>query len=70
MLNGAKNNPMKQSANNKKPGQPKRLGNAIISNEVRDYGNHPYFVKKADDSKKFLEEHGFPEDPRRSMKNI
>jgi hypothetical protein len=41
---------------------PKKFGNAIISNEVRDYGNDPFFVKKADDSKRFLEEHGFPED--------
>jgi len=29
---------------------------------VRDYGNDPYFVKKADDSQKFLEKHGFPKD--------
>lgn len=27
---------------------------------VRDYTNDPYFVKKADASQKFLEEHGFP----------
>ena len=51
-----------QTPNDKKNNAQKKMGNAIISNEVRDYGNDPYFVKKADDSKKFLEEHGFPED--------
>jgi hypothetical protein len=34
--------------------------NATISSNVRDYGSEPFFVKKADDSKKFLEKHGFP----------
>ncbi len=29
-------------------------------NHVRDYGNDPYFVKKANKSKAFLEKHGFP----------
>lgn len=29
---------------------------------VRDYSNEPYFVKKADKSKAFLEKHGFPKD--------
>jgi hypothetical protein len=51
-----------QTPNDNKDNTPKKMGNAIISNEVRDYGNDPYFVKKANDSKKFLEEHGFPED--------
>ena len=50
-----------QKPNDKKNNVPKKLGNIIISDEVRDYGNHPYFVKKADDSQKFLEKHGFPE---------
>jgi len=27
---------------------------------VKDYGNDPYFVKKAKESKIFLEKHGFP----------
>ncbi|TCS85815.1 hypothetical protein EDD80_11013 [Anseongella ginsenosidimutans] len=30
--------------------------------KVKDYGNDPYFVKKAADSKIFLEKHGFPEE--------
>ena len=33
---------------------------AIISDKVKDYGNDPYFVKKAKESKIFLEKHGFP----------
>ena len=29
---------------------------------VKDYGNDPYFVKKAEESKAFLEKHGFPKE--------
>ena len=36
--------------------------NAIISNDVKDYGNDPFFIKKANESKAFLEKHGFPEE--------
>lgn len=32
------------------------------NNVVRDWGNDPYFVKKADASQEFLEKHGFPKD--------
>ena len=32
------------------------------SKSVRDYGNDPYFVKKANKSKAFLEKHGFPKE--------
>lgn len=32
----------------------------IVNPKVRDYGNEPFFVKKANDSKSFLERHGFP----------
>jgi hypothetical protein len=31
-----------------------------ISPNVRDYGNEPFFLKKAEDSKKVLEKHGLP----------
>ncbi len=30
--------------------------------QVRDYGNDPFFVKKANKSKDFLEKHGFPKE--------
>lgn len=33
---------------------------AVVNSTVRDYGNEPFFVKKANDSKRFLEKHGFP----------
>jgi hypothetical protein len=36
--------------------------NAIISSDVKDYGNDPFFIKKANESKTFLEKHGFPEE--------
>ncbi len=34
----------------------------VISNKVKDYGNDPFFVKKAKESKEFLEKHGFPKE--------
>ncbi len=33
---------------------------AIVNSSVRDYGNEPFFVKKANDSKEFLQKHGLP----------
>jgi hypothetical protein len=36
--------------------------NAKISSGVKDYGNDPFFIKKANESKTFLEKHGFPEE--------
>jgi hypothetical protein len=35
---------------------------AKLSNKVKDHGNDPFFVKKAADSKAFLEKNGFPKD--------
>lgn len=32
----------------------------VVSDKVKDYGNDPFFVKKAKNSKIFLEKHGFP----------
>ena len=46
--------------NNKKR-IPKKLAKALISDTIRDYGNDPFFVKKANQSKGFPEKHGFPE---------
>jgi len=46
---------------NKKPVR-KKLTKAVISNKVKDYGNDPFFVKKAKQSKEFLEKHGFPKE--------
>ena len=34
----------------------------LVSNKVKDYGNDPFFVKKAKESKTFLEKHGFPKE--------
>ncbi|MBD1433535.1 hypothetical protein H8B06_11905 [Sphingobacterium sp. DN00404] len=33
-----------------------------FQNTVGDYGNDPYFVKKANKSKVFLEKHGSPQE--------
>jgi hypothetical protein len=51
-----------QTPSDKKHNDQKKIGNAIISNDVKDYGNDPFFIKKANDSQKFLEKHGFPEE--------
>ena len=51
MLSDTKKNQVK-----KKAAKPK------VSGKVKDYGNDPFFVKKAAESKAFLEKHGFPKD--------
>lgn len=38
----------------------KKSNKAIVSKKVRDYGNEPFFVKKADASKVSLDKYGFP----------
>jgi hypothetical protein len=30
--------------------------------KVKDYGNDPFFVKKGEESRAFLEKHGFPKE--------
>ena len=35
---------------------------AKVSDKVKDYGNDPFFVKKAKESKEFLQKHGFPKE--------
>ena len=40
--------------------KPKTKKGGIVSGEVGNYEKHPFFVKKANDSKSFLERHGFP----------
>lgn len=39
-----------------------------ISTKVNDYGNDPFFVKKAKQSKEFLEKNGFPKELQESNK--
>jgi len=33
-----------------------------VSHKVKDYGSDPFFVKKAKESKAFLEKNGFPKE--------
>jgi hypothetical protein len=33
-----------------------------VSRKVKDYGNDSFFVKKTNESKAFLEKHGFPKE--------
>lgn len=40
--------------------QKKTKANA--NNKVKDYGNDPFFVEKAERSKAFLEKNGFPKE--------
>lgn len=35
---------------------------SLQASKMMDYGNDPFFVKKANDSKKFLDKHGFPKE--------
>jgi hypothetical protein len=40
---------------------------ATGQSEVKSYGNEPFFAKKANESKKFLEKHGVPEGLKRAF---
>ena len=40
------------------PHVPKK--GSTVMNDVRDYGNDPYFVKKADDMKALIQKVGLP----------
>ena len=44
----------------KGPATSKKNAKSAVSKKVKDYGNDPFFVKKANDSKRFLEKNGFP----------
>lgn len=46
---------MKKKQNNKKPFKRK-------SGKINDYGNDPFFVKKGEESRSFLEKRGFPKE--------
>jgi hypothetical protein len=39
---------------------PKKVYDDRISDEVGNYEKHPFFVKKANDMKEFLEKEGMP----------
>jgi hypothetical protein len=39
-----------------KPSRTKR------AKKVKDYGNDPFFVRKAEESREFLEKNGFPKE--------
>jgi hypothetical protein len=45
----------------KKPSKKNAAGSKRAS-AAEGYSNDPYFVKKAEESKAFLEKHGFPEE--------
>ena len=48
------------SFNFKKKQEKKATAKAVVSNDVKDYSNDPFFVKKAEDSKKVIEKYGLP----------
>jgi hypothetical protein len=47
---------------NKIPNRTKKSEKSVLSKKVRDYGNEPLFIKKANESQAFLEKNGFPEE--------
>ena len=51
----------KTDSNNELP-QSRKRPKVKASGNVKDYSNDPFFVKKADESKAFLEKHGFPKE--------
>jgi hypothetical protein len=54
---------MKMIRDNKnKKAATKKNNKSIVGKKVRDYSNDPFFVKKANESKRFLEKNGFPEE--------
>lgn len=48
---------------------PKFKGAAEIDNSIRDHVNHPYFVKKAEEAKKFFAKAGLPKELKKRQKN-
>jgi len=52
------------ASKNKAP-KNRKLPKAIVSKEVKDYGNDPFFIKKANASQNFLEKNGFPSLPKK-----
>ncbi len=34
----------------------------VVSSEVKDYSNDPFFVKKAEEAEAFLNKHGLPKE--------
>jgi hypothetical protein len=48
----------------KKPIKSKKVSikapRVVVDKSMRDYSNEPFFIKKADAAKKFIDEHGFP----------
>ena len=46
--------------------QPKKSAiaqtNAIVSDKVGNYENHPFVIKKAERAKAFIEAHGIPKE--------
>lgn len=45
----------------KKGHQNIHRGSAIVSEHVKDYGNDPYFLKKAEKAAEMLEKWGLPD---------
>ena len=56
---------MLPASKNNKQATRKKNAKSIVSKKVKDYGNDPFFVKKANESQKFLEKHGFPDFPKK-----
>lgn len=46
----------------------KKRKSVVGSDKVKSYGNDPFVIKKAKDSKIFLEKHGFPKEPSLNAK--
>ncbi len=56
---------MSTKAKNKKSTAKSKKGVDTISPKVRNYGDHPFFVKKAKEAKALIDEVGLPEFERK-----
>jgi hypothetical protein len=49
---------MKQSSTNK----TQKNRTAVIDKKMKDYGQHPFFVKKTEEANAFIRKHGLPKE--------
>ena len=49
---------MSQTSRQKQKPQRGYMGK--LDNSIGDFGNHPFFVRKAEEAKEFIKKHGLP----------
>ena len=49
---------MKTSSSNK----TKKTNTGVVDKKIKDYGQHPFFVKKTEEANAFIRKHGLPKE--------